>query len=706
MKIERLKDEVMKVMGELQSGQKVSHLKDTLDRTLDEEVSERTLQEAVKELHEKGQLSREKMSDGSPGAPPYYYFLSNPESDQEDEQEEENKDFIEIDGEKFPVQFRGDITPPDETEQRDLLLEIADKHLKDADYVQEIKGVASELEEKDPRELLLDFARWTKVKINENGEELYDLQENGEIREFTRRKDELQEFISWAKQYFQTIYRLDYQGKSGIDKEEQKIMEIPDASEFYSEASSKDEISHAKLDEEAARERLNERVFGESVILSSEATDVEDYTVAGTDASVAEIDLPSSHPQMTKTAFSIFTGAAALRKADQSYTDFDFEPENFKRFRDREAYREGLLVSKRLFYELTDSQKEKSEYAAMDLRQYNENMRVARNRANWRPVGNARDEKVDLQGPEIIYSDGRIFPLVHQISDYENRKIYGDLVRNEVRRFAEMIEAAKQENLMVDSTFAGVVKNPGINMVSPLVFWYIYGKNGDNGECEVPEEIYRPTLSESMVTHLLFAGLTEAYDDYKGEEGAFSTFRILRRFHEVSLDFDRDIPPTKPDSNEIIDVTSPQEWKEYFSNRIEDKEDRDHPTLDIKQYRPFITACAQASTVSAFAAPKNLYSTSLDTEDLRMLIPRIEVAVAEERDPEQEMKETLSWYAENPKMDDDHASDQFSGTSEMPIVVPSVIVDSDSAAKFARDTMGDDVREELRDIINKLRKER
>lgn len=705
MKVEDLKDEVMKIMGNIQTGQKTSQLMDLLEESLDEDIAERTLQESLKELHREGRLSRERMSDGSPGAPPYYYFLPDPGSYEEPDDLDEADDYVELNGEKYPVQFRGDVTPPDESEQRDLLLEIADQHLKDADYVKEIKSNAPEIAEEDPRELLVEFVEWTANKINKKGKELYQLQESGKIREFTRKKDELQEFIGWAEKYFQRVYRLDYEGKTGVKKSDQKIMEMPEIKDFYSDGvSNEEEVPQVSLNKQAVRQRLEERIFGESVIMEVEKEDVSDFTAAGTDASVAEIDLPSDHPQMTQTVFKLFTGAAALRKADQSYTDFDFEPESFKRYRDREAFRDGLLVSNRVFHELTDSQQEKSEYAAMDLRQYNENMRVATNRANWRPVGEIKEDEVDLQGPEIIYSDGRIFPLVHQISDYESTNIYGQLVRNEVRRFAEMMEAAKDDYLMVNSIFAGVVKNPGINLVSPLVFWYIYGKNGENGKEEVPEEIYRPNLSESMVSHLLFAGLSE-HPEFEDDEKIFSTFRILRRFHEVSLDFDRDIPPTT-NGGEIIDFTSPEAWKDYFRERIADKEERGYPTLDLDDYDPFVLACAQSATVTTFAAPKSLYSGPLDSSDLRLLLPRMEVGIAKQHDPEEKMRKVLSWYAENPEMDDAHSSGDFSGVSEMPVLVPSVIVESDSAAKFARDTMGDDVREELRKIIKKLRNQR
>lgn len=179
------------------------------------------------------------------------------------------------------------------------------------------------------------------------------------------------------------------------------------------------------------------------------------------------------------------------------------------------------------------------------------------------------------------------------------------------------------------------------------------------------------------------------------------------KYEADELPEDNDIPPTRrgPDGKErVIDVDSVDDWLSFFSEKADDRAERGYETLDHEQYKPFAVMCATAGAVMCYSGPQQLYAGDLDPNEIRLLLSRVEAAVSPPRDAEAELRKALSWFARNPEADTDHASDDFSSFSDMPVFVPSVIVDSDHAAKFARDSMGTGVREELLNIIKELRK--
>jgi len=711
MERDELKDRIMALLTNEEGGMKASQVEAWLADTHGVDVSRRTVQMALRELADEGELRRERVSDGSRGAPPYYYFLQAGEDTAEDQSgtddvadtAEESEGEIVLESSVEAV--RGEVSPPDEdADQQDLLMDIAKSHLEESDYVQDIKAAAPELAREDPRDLLVEMLDWSVETINAHGRQLYRYHQNGHLRQFSDERETLEGFVRWTERYFQGLLRLDeMRDDSGGTVE---VLHIPSVGEFYDGIEDEEELPMAKYDEDAIRERLSQRVFGDSVVYTWEIED-EGGDAAGTDASMADIPIPSNQPLATQTAFKLFTGAGALERADGRYTDFDFDPESFRRYRHRKAFKEGLLVSGRVHPELGEGQADKAQYAAMDLRQYNENMRVMREKADWRPVGETVDRTTDFSGPDVVYGDGRVFPLVHQISDFKTVNIYGDLVRNEVRHFAEMISLVGDDYRLVDSTFAGVVKRPGISWITPLVFWYIDVKRTDHDpKDEIPQDVYQPRLSDRIIPHLLFVGLAEDGIDLD-EDQVFVTFRVLRRFYDMSLE-DRDVPPTRIDSDgdeRIIDVNDVDEWMDFFEELVEDKSGRGYETLNPEQYKPFALMCANAGVVMCYSAPQSLYAGDLDPSEIELLLPRIEAGVSPPRDAPEELRKALSWFARNPKLDSAHASGDFSSFSDLPVLVPSVIVESDKAAKFASDSMGTDVREELLRLIEDLRDE-
>jgi hypothetical protein len=692
---ENLKERIRHILSESEAKLKASQIHETIENKYSDAPSERTTQLALQELYqEKESVSRIRMPDGSPGAPPYFYFLGQ-DSGEDSTEPDAVKGMPHSEDVQTRSEAEGEIEGGDQRPQN-LMEDIAQRHLESSSYVEEIREVAPEIAEKDPKELIIELLEWSCDEINERSDEVYKADKNGHLRRFSKEKNMLEDFVGWVEYYFHDLLRLDYIYKNG---EHKKILNVPSVSDFYGEDVEYDDLPRASFDEELAQERLRERIHGENFIYEQEIG-AEGLSAAGTDASVAEISLNSNNPHTRSTSISLFTGAAALEKDNSKYTDFDFDPEDFKRYRDREAFKEGLLMSGRVYPELSQSQREKAKYAAMDLRQYNENIRVARNRATWRPVGERKDDPEDFGGPDIIFGDGRVFPLVHQISDVNRTNVYGDLVRREVDRFAEMMEMAGRDFRLVDSTFAGVVKKPEVSLLTPLVFYYVEKENGNTEDEEnIPTDIYKPRLPDSVVSNLLFIGL--ARERELSEDSMFVTFRWLRRFYEISLE-DRQIP-LKDNEGNALDPDDDEDWKRFFEDLIENREERGSEVLSWEDYRPFAVMCEKSSQLMTYSAPQSLYNFDGDPERTQVLLPRLEVAVSPPRDAREDLHEVLSWYADNIRRDRDHADDGFSSLKEIDVAVPSVIVESDQAAKFARDKMSNKVEQDIRRTIQKLR---
>lgn len=695
------------------------------------DVSSRKVRYALSDMADAELLyRRQSPSSGSPGRPPMRYYHPDHFEDlvgdgQEVESGSASETETEGGGEDISVadevlainagddvEFevtgdRGEQASKKEQEeaenaptQFDLVDEIKRQHLNKSDVAGEIRDVAPELLQTDPRELLLDLTEWTVKTIHTLSRALVEAHRNNELRRERRIKsklDGLRRFLDW---YHRRIYRLDYAPDS-----EDAIIDLPEIGELYDEEMNAADVPEPVFNREAAEERLDERVFGESVIETKEIPEIS--SVAGTDSSIAQIGIPNPQdPLVRRTQIELFTGAAALQRESEAYTDYDFDPETLRRSSRQDAFRDGLMSSGRI-RGLTDSQLDKSRYAALDLRMYNQTVRVITDRANWEPVGE-REGEPSLLEPDVVYGDGRVMPLVHQISDYASRGLYGDLARNEMRRFAELVSLIDEDNTLVDSTFAGVVKQSNLTWIAPLVFYYInVGLDGDAPDDpddvlgEVPDEIYQPPINDPVITHLLADGLVQNESDLKDSldpNSMFLTFRVMRRFYDQSLDRDRDFPVTFKQSGGLVDVDSEDDWQQYFEEFVEDREERGHRTIETREFKHFRNLCANAATVMTYAAPRQLYDSERAIDE-NVVLPRIEVAKSPPGPAEEEILSAASGFALTYDLDEAHAMDGYSASDDTPVLVPSVIKEADLAAKFLRDGVGRRFEREFRELV-------
>lgn len=683
------------------------------------EASSRKIQYALTDMveEEKSLIREQAPSSGSPGRPPMHYY--HPEQYEElvgdfdsDSKDGEAEQFDAGEDVEYEVTGdRGEQTPQREYEESeeaptkfDLIDEIRRQHLNKSEFAEEIREIAPDLLKTDPRELLLDLAEWTTDAIESLSRDLVEAHRVNRIREEKRIRAKLEGLTRFVKWYFHRIFRVDYH-PDGTNP----ILKVPTITKLYDDDIDPKNVPTPTFDREGAETRLEDRVFGENVL---EIQSVEPVaSVAGTDSSVAEISIPNPNdPLVRKTGIELYTGAAALEREGQAYTDYDFDPEALRRSGRRNAFKNGLMSSGRI-RGLTNSELTKSRYAALDLRLYNQTTRVVRDRADWNPVGDRDEFGESLMEPDIVYGDGRVMPLVHQISDYVSSGLYGDLARNEMRRFAELMSLINDNNTLFDTVFGGVVKRSNLTWLAPLVFYYLEvvekGQGTPASIDDVPDEIYQPPINDPVVAHLLSDGLIKHSDDL-GEDltndSVILVFRVMRRFYDQSLDRDRDFPVVFPSSGEKIKVDSEEQWQQYFEEFVEDREERGYDTIEVREFKPFRNLCANAATVMTYAAPCRIYNDNQDSAH-EVVLPRLEVAKAPPGPAEEEITLAASGYAQTYDFDKAHAAEEYSTFEDAPVLVPSVIKEADNAAKFLRKGVGRRFEREFRSYCQAAREQ-
>jgi len=462
------------------------------------------------------------------------------------------------------------------------------------------------------------------------------------------------------------------------------------------------------FDRKEAERRLRRRIYGDKVLLVIEVPVSDIRAVAGTDASVADILLEHREGSfLPPSEVYAFTAAAALevRGTDYEYTDYDIFPEELKYYDDLRAAEEGFLLSSRLREFFGEEDLRHARYAALSLRQYDEDLRVMRGDARWRPTG--RKPSLDLPPPvKLIIRDGRIFPTVHRLKDFEADNLYGRLVRNEIARFNEIIDRVRPDGPSGDVAYTGVVKNPEFSWLSPIVFWFLY----ETGAIRDIELVYRAPLPDTVIVHLLFLGLARSRPELvHSKNRAFCSFGMLRRFSDIALE--RDQRPPRVDGR-TIDEDDLGEWLRYFEDRLKKAEAEGRsPALDPDDYRPFAMLCAHAGVLMVYGVPCSVYRPLIakGASGSHFRIPRLEVAVHLKSDKNLDharrvLERLLAWFCDpaHCDLDDAHALTGF-GKDSLPPWVPKVVIKAHEAATFARTETALVIGEKIRRLIQELR---
>lgn len=592
-----------------------------------------------------------------------------------------------------------------------VMEEIARSQVEAGKYAKEVFDVAEEIGDENPVDLILEIAEWVAKDINEMGKRAVRYMYTNE-KEYKRVVSELEFRIKKAQIFFHRLLRLD--PSVGVER---GIMDIPTAENIVKKN------GRVTLDVDKAKKRLRERISGESFI---EILNVEEFdeplprVAVGTDSSVGELKIAyESGSFLPPTPAHLFTGAAVkkVRRDDgvYLYTDYDLDPRGLQAYSDIDAAREGLLIAPHLHRETMGDFKHLRS-AALELRQYREEVRVLNNNANWTPIGDIPLFETDV---DLILRDGRLFPLVHRLDDFEGASapddpVYGEVVRREIKAFSNVFSlTAGMERAGI--VYAGSVKAPEFSWLSMIVFWYLGKKRVLSHDL-----FYRPPLNDQAVSHLLFWGIAEKRRDtvFSSKKKIFVTFRLLRRFSDIAV-----APHPKPlISNDgtiekVLDENKWKDWERFIDWHIRDarerydRKSRSMPPLnDADSYRHFLHLCHTAGVAMFYGAPTRLYRTTVE-ENNHFLMPRWEMAVSLKEDWKEEEKWRLqrlvAWLVEEDGLvlDSFHDVAGIPGSERnFPLFVPDVVYEAHDAANYLKDNNLRGLEDELRKLIVDIRK--
>ena len=706
-------EEILQLLAKEPEGLEVQELVARLGGE-DDVVSMRGVRNLLNELVSSDKLikKRSRWSNG-PGAPPYVYFHPNNVPQQlglfdRDLGIMEYHLLTKAEVEREEIE-RDELKRLEEANS--VLERIASGHLHEEVYARAIIETASEIADVDPVDLVLGMMRWVVDDLNELGGRVRDKWKRGAVPEAEQLAGELEFRLSWARHYFQRFWRLD-RGAEGIPG----ILELPrQAKHFF-----QDEQLCVRIDEESAKKRLRERIRGGRVI-EEWALPTQLHTCAvGTDASVADIFLEHTRGSfIPPDPVVVLTAAAALRthtdNAIYEYQDFDVFPDHLREYADHAAAVQGLVISPLLKRILPERDFKHSRMAAMELRQYWEDLRITLRQAEWRPIGTAPMLGI-VPRPTLIFRDGRMFPLVHRLKDYEDDGLYGQIVRSQIEKFAQTIHHTLS-GPGATTAYGAVVKSPELSWLAPLVFWYLHSHEVqvDGRPVVHADDVYRSPFADTAVSHLLFLGMANKTTDLAGKR-FFVTFRAQRRFSDIAIGEEQSMPVLIRNATEavLVDEDSPEDWQTFIQQRIAEKQEHyQEGILDLQDYSPFTYLCSKMGVSMLYAAPTSAYellTSGLSGDAGHFLLPRLEVAVdlGHPEDEEESIRGMLSWLAWGGcELDSAHTQSGYdTGDKEhsLPILVPDVIVLAHEAVGFARDKLGDEVQDEIRALVAELKR--
>jgi hypothetical protein len=707
---------VMELLEKEPDGLEFAEIVEQLSRIQDV-GSERGVRNLLNRLAKEGKLIRRKGWSTKPGAQPYIYCHPKTQPRQ-----------LEIPGIKeYRIHTKtdfeiGELNQEEGQQQQkqqqtavSVLESIASGHLHQESHARAIIEAAPKLAAENPVELVVGMARWVVDDLNTLAAEIERKLKRGAVDESKKLAVKLDSQLGWAKRYFQEFWKL----YDRVD-ELPGILELPSQAKrfrLYGET--------AKLDEKKAREQLKKRIFGERLIEEKLLPTNLHKSAAGTDASVADLFLehtPGSF--IPPDPVIVPCSAAALVTNSKNgfpdeYQDFDIFPDKLKEYDDHTAAVNGLVLSATLARNFVEeSNLQHTRKAAMDLRQYWQDFRIATKQADWRPMGDS-PELGTKNRPTLIIRDGRIFPLVHRLRDYETGGLYGQIVRSEIEKFQQVFHNTLLGSEL-DTVYGAAVKNPGMSWLAPLVFWYLYvNKFAVDGRLAVAEakQVYQYPFADTAVSHLLFLGVAKNASNFSPER-LFITCRVMRRFSDIALEAEEMSPIiSQGDESRRVRENSPKDWKEFIEQHIAKKRKHYQSNhLDIDDYGSFIYLCSKVGVSMCYAAPTSAYAllSRNSSVSAHFLLPRLEVAINMERlDSDREHEQEcldglLSWLAAGHiELDRSHTQSGFdTGNQEhrLPILVPDVIVRAHEAATFTRDKLGEEVQDKIRALIAELRK--
>lgn len=685
---------------------------------LGEGVSTRGIRNLLNELSENGEIiKKRKENHRERGIPPFEYFhVKNQElinqlftASQPNLFEDEN---IELQPRN---QLENERLNPEEKKRDSVLSKIAQEHLRHDKYARAIIDIAPQIAKENPIDLVIGMVKWVINDLNKLGNDLKIKWQNQDMEEVKKITKLLEERLTWARNYFQSFWRLD-RPLNQVDG----ILYIPKQPKefFQGKDQGKDQVA-ILINEEKARDKLSKRIIGNQLIEVKKTIANQHKAVIGTDASITKIPLLHTQGSFIPPDPVVVTNASAamIIQSDNfqklEYQDFDIFPDRLQEYKEYEAAENGLVLSPHLITSnyLNEETFNKAYIVAMDLRQYEEDFNVATRKAKWRPVGEIENLAIK-QKPSLIFRDGRIFPAVHRINFFESEGLYGGIVRKEIERFADVIDYTFS-NPQGEIIYGATVKNPELSWLSPLVFWYLHIH--DSSTIDV-ENVYKYVFRDTVVSHLLFLGVAKNWKNYDRDK-LFITCQVIRRFSDIAF-VETSLPVTIHENftRKVIDnedSSTLENWHSFILQRIQKKEeDEALYILEPDDYNSFIYLCQKVGVMMFYAAPTLAYEqlSHNSSEGGHFLIPRLEVAINLNNDlksHQNKLDKMLSWLtAERWGLDSSHTQSEFDsreGGTIYPILVPDVVLLAHEVATFTCGRLGEEVQDEIRKLVAELR---
>jgi hypothetical protein len=595
-----------------------------------------------------------------------------------------------------------DLLTPDErqrlTDEHGYLAEIGIDHLSRDVLVKTVREAVPSLAGEDPVALVLDFAGWTVQRLRALRRAALEALRRGARGEMQEPARQYEWAASFAYTYFQDLFRL-HRGLGAADR----IFEAADLERALDPSLPDEEAVF--FDRARAEPVLRTRIVGDRVLemeekLSNFTTTggASRVTTAATDASMIPVTVktrPMGSYELPETLL-IFTGAAAqvqtVAGGFARLVDHDLDP-GFLATRDEvQAAEQGWMITEAIQEVIGEGHAKYAVSAAQEFRQYRRDADVLLNRIAWRRAPGLQPERAD-----VLVRDGRLFPLVHRLRDYEAGGLYGRIVRNETQEFAEVCRRALDDYEYF--TYGAFVKQPVAYFLAPLVFWYCRCRL--NRLQRVPENaIFRPPLGDTLLSYIM---LREFLKDRPPRERAFATtFRVLRRYSDLAA---VEMPrlPVETGGYRPIDENSERDWEAYLHRRREERRQRwderqaEAPPIPERDYRPLRFLCYRVGILMGFALPADGRFVS----GLPLRLPRTEVLVDLSAPSKwnDQYRRLLAAFTEHDALvlDEDHPDG-----SAIQLIIPLACREAHRAAVFADDVYRREIERKLTEAVGAI----
>jgi len=471
------------------------------------------------------------------------------------------------------------------------------------------------LKREDPMDLYLRFCTWIKDEIEKAAKKYWQLK----LKEDHKGADDIAGRIRDLETLCEKIFHR-YFGvprfKAGFQEGPLRLKDIKE--ELIDAFKENPDVdidsvlrSIIKFDPEGIRAHLKPRIYGKTVIeeipIVSPSNEEGNgrkvrFIEAGTDVSYFDVHppLPPGPSLLEPLPIKIMTALYVLYDLiPRMHLGYDASPEprEWGFYGTDKALNEGWLIPPWTLLDIPDARHKRLIEAAADLRQYIKDKE-------------AMDAEINGKGADVIFRDGRLFPMEHQLDDVILTDDHGRLVRAALKKFRDIVATTAVPGT---PRYCGIVKIPQVSIFAPLVMWYFkYGCRLINDGKSLWKDmddtlILRPMASDQRVTLFLLTSLDPA-DSHTYR----ATFRAVRPFYTLYEDFPA-----------VYFGRDQQKWFEHFTKELS------RPGKD-KYYQPedlelYAWLCAKVGLLTFFAVPGDKHYS--DELQQKLLIPRYEILV-------------------------------------------------------------------------------